>query len=132
MLKTEADGLKLMPPSATLTRWPTKPCATCVRAAPRPVDTTQKSSRMEPSQITLSPADIAAVRRMAQRLGKTETELLHEAVADFMRRASVDNWKMTLTKVKGMWADHPDAPDTRQLRGEWQGRSQQLAGAGDE
>ena len=41
---------------------------------------------MEPAQLTLSPDDSADVRRLAQRLGKTETELLHEAVAALMRQ----------------------------------------------
>ena len=43
---------------------------------------------MEPDQLILSPADSADVRRLAQRLGKTETELLHEAVAELLRQRS--------------------------------------------
>ena len=80
---------------------------------------------MEPDQLILSPADSADVRRLAQRLGKTETELLHEAVAELLRRASLENWKAALNQAKGMWADHPEVPDTRALRAGWQARTGQ-------
>ena len=89
-------------------------------------------SIMEPFQLTLSPTDSADVRRLAQRLGKTETELLHEAVAALMQQASLQNWKTALSRIEGMWADHPDVPNISELRAGWQERGQQLTGSGDE
>ena len=78
---------------------------------------------MTPDQLVLSPADSADVRRLAQRLGKTEAELLHEAVAELLRSASLENWQEALSQAKGMWAAHPDAPDTNALRAGWQART---------
>ena len=87
---------------------------------------------MEPDQLVLSPADSADVRLLAQRLGKTETELLHEAVAALLKQAALQNWKTALDNVKGMWADHPDVPDVRELRAGWQERNERTANSNDE
>jgi predicted DNA-binding protein len=40
---------------------------------------------MQSTQFTLSPADSEAVRQLAQRTGKTEAEVLHEAVEKLMQ-----------------------------------------------
>ena len=83
---------------------------------------------MQPAQLTLSPADSEAVRQLAQRTGKTETELLHEAVADLLRRATLESWQTALRRVRGMWADQPESevPDVSALRAEWENRAQQF------
>ncbi|MFD1470170.1 hypothetical protein ACFQ48_18220 [Hymenobacter caeli] len=83
---------------------------------------------MQPDQLALSPADSEAVRQLAQRTGKAETELLHEAVAELMQRATLENWQVALRRVKGMWADHPDAPDVRKLREGWENRMEDITG----
>ncbi len=83
---------------------------------------------MPPDQLALSPADSDAVRQLAQRTGRAETDLLHEAVAALMRQATLENWQAALRRAKGMWADHPEAPDVQQLRGEWEHRAERLAG----
>ena len=38
--------------------------------------------------LTLSPADSEAVRQLAQRTGKPEADLLHEAVEKLMQQAA--------------------------------------------
>ncbi|RYY15603.1 MAG: hypothetical protein EOO36_12445 [Cytophagaceae bacterium] len=82
---------------------------------------------MQSTQLALSPTDSEAVRQLARRTGKAEAELLHEAVEKLMQQAALENWQVALQQVEGMWADHPDAPDARQLRGEWEGRADRLA-----
>lgn len=81
---------------------------------------------MQSDQLALSPADSEAVRQLAQRTGKPETELLHEAVTELMRRATLESWQTALRRVRGMWADHPEVPDVPALRAEWENRSQQF------
>jgi predicted DNA-binding protein len=78
---------------------------------------------MQSTQFTLSPADSEAVRQLAQRTGKTEAEVLHEAVEKLMQQAALESWQAALRQVEGMWADHPDA---QQLRAEWHGRAERL------
>jgi predicted DNA-binding protein len=82
---------------------------------------------MQSNQLALSPADSEAVRQLAQRTGKAEAELLHEAVEKLMQQAALENWQAALRQVEGLWADHPDAPDARQLRTEWESRGDRLA-----
>ena len=74
-----------------------------------------------PDQLTLSPADSEAVRQLAQRTGKPEAELLHEAVEKLMQQAALENWQAALRRVEGMWAEREDLPDFDQLRANgWQ------------
>ena len=87
---------------------------------------------MQPDQLLLSPADSEAVRQLAQRTGKPEAELLHEAVEKLMQQAALENWQAALRRVEGMWADHPDPPDARELRADWNTRLDRLFPAGDE
>ena len=46
---------------------------------------------MPTNQFTLSPDDSEAVRQLAQRTGKTEAELLHEAIEKLMQQAALEN-----------------------------------------
>lgn len=85
---------------------------------------------MPSTSLTLSSADSEAVRQLAQRTGKPEAELLHTAVEKLMQQAALESWQAALHQVEGLWADHPDAPDTRQLRAEWEGRADRLADPG--
>ena len=82
-----------------------------------------------PDQLTLSPADSEAVRQLAQRIGKPEAELLHEAVEKLMQQAGLENWQAALRRVEGMWADHADVPDIQELRAEWNTRLDRLDSA---
>lgn len=77
--------------------------------------------------LTLSPADSEAVRQLAQRTGKAEAELLHEAVEKLLQQAALENWQAALHQIEGMWANHSEAPDPRQLRAEWEHRADRLA-----
>ena len=68
------------------------------------------------------------MRRIARRVGKTEAAILHEAFSKIMQEAETEDWRVALHRVEGMWADHPDAPDARQLRSEWNTRLDRLTG----
>ncbi len=73
---------------------------------------------MQPDQLALSPADSDAVRQLAQRTGRAETELLHEAVAALMRQASAANRLAALRQARGIWEDRTDLPDFDRVRTE--------------
>lgn len=76
---------------------------------------------MQPDQLLLSPADSEAVRQLAQRTGKSEDELLHEAIANLMRQAPTASRLTALRQARGMWEHRSDLPDFMQLRAEgWQ------------
>jgi hypothetical protein len=71
---------------------------------------------MQSNQLTLSPADSEAVRQLAQRTGKTEAEILHEAVEKLMQQASADSRLTALRQARGMWENRTDLPDFNQVR----------------
>ena len=71
---------------------------------------------MQVDQLILSPADSEAVRQLAQRTGKGEDELLHEAVATLMQQASTTNRLAALRQARGMWEHRTDLPDFEQMR----------------
>jgi hypothetical protein len=71
---------------------------------------------MQSNQLALSPADSEAVRQLAQRTGKTEAEILHEAVEKLMQQASTDSRLAALRQARGMWQSRIDLPDFSQIR----------------
>ena len=58
------------------------------------------------------------LRELAQQTGKTQDELLHEAVARFLRQAQPDNQLALLRQGRGLWKDRADLPDIGSLRNE--------------
>jgi hypothetical protein len=73
---------------------------------------------MQSDQLALSPADSEAVRQLAQRTGRTEAALLHEAVEKLMQQASTLNRLAALRGARGMWEHRPNLPDFDQVRAE--------------
>lgn len=67
-------------------------------------------------QITLSDAEQAELRAMAEQTGKAEEELLHEGLGLILERVRSMNWKTSLRKGRGLWRDRTDLPDLRELR----------------
>lgn len=67
-------------------------------------------------QITLTDAEQAALRAMAERTGKGEEELMHEGLEMLLEQSGVVSWKAALRKGYGLWRDRTDLPDLRELR----------------
>ncbi len=69
-------------------------------------------------QITLSDAEQQALRAMAERTGKGEEELMHEALDQFRARVELEERRAVLQRVWGLWKDRDDLPDFEQMRAE--------------
>ena len=72
----------------------------------------------------LTDSEIVALQALARLTGKTEDELLQEAVKVVIKEAGEAEAKRqqrlkSLRKVKGMWKDRDDLPDFEQLRKKW-------------
>ena len=73
---------------------------------------------MVTAQISLSDAQSEALRMLAQTSGKTEDQLLQEAIEHFLRQAGESNRLTMLRQAKGIWKDRSDLPELRELRAE--------------
>jgi len=73
---------------------------------------------METAQINLTNAESEALRTLAQRTGKTEADLLHEAIESFLGQAESRPRLALLRQAKGIWKDRDDLPDFGALRAE--------------
>ena len=69
--------------------------------------------------IHLSEQETEALRDLAQQTGKTQDELLHEAVARLLADVQVPNRLALLRQGRGIWKDRTDLPDLCTLRAEF-------------
>lgn len=79
---------------------------------------------MTTAQINLTDSQADALHELARRTGKTEDELLREAVEKLIievgeAEAERKKWLESLRQAKGIWKDRDDLPDFRELRKEF-------------
>lgn len=60
---------------------------------------------MQTSQIELSDQQASAIQTIAQQTGKTEHEILSEAIAQFIHQFAIENRQSLLQQARGMWQD---------------------------
>lgn len=73
---------------------------------------------MQRTQIYLTDKEKKAVRSIARRLGKTQSEVIRTAVDRFIDRESTGNKLDLLRSGRGIWRDRQDLPDFEGLRRE--------------
>ena len=61
----------------------------------------------------------AALETMAQHLGKTPEELVHDAVKQLIAQFQSEDRLSLLRQARGMWKDRTDFPSLTDLRREW-------------
>ena len=81
---------------------------------------------MERTQIYLTEREKKALRAMARRLGKTQSELIRTAVDRFVDREDQGSRLELLRAARGMWLARIDLPDFGLVRRELD-RSRQQA-----
>ena len=60
-----------------------------------------------------------ALETMAQHLGKTPDELVHDAVKQLIAEFQSEDRLSLLRQARGMWKDRTDLPSLTDLRCEW-------------
>ena len=60
---------------------------------------------MQTSHIELSDQQVSAIQTIAQQTGKTEYEILSEAIAQFIHQFAIANRQALLQQARGMWHD---------------------------
>lgn len=73
---------------------------------------------VERTQIYLTDKEKKALRSIARRLGKTQSEVIRAAVDRFIERESMGGTIDLLRSGRGLWKDRRDLPDFEMLRRE--------------
>jgi len=68
------------------------------------------------NQIYLTEEENSALARLARSLGQGKSELIREAVDEFIGRRDLSGRLKNLRAGRGMWAGKGAAPDIRKIR----------------
>jgi hypothetical protein len=71
------------------------------------------------TEINLTEEERAALEEISRRTGKSENELIREAVDQLIARFQRDARPDLMKKARGIWKDRQDLPDLDRLRSEW-------------
>jgi hypothetical protein len=74
---------------------------------------------MVSTAITLTEQEQLSLRAIAQQTGKTQDELLHEAVMQFLAQFQQTRRRALLQQARGIWQDRTDLPSLETLRREF-------------
>ena len=72
----------------------------------------------------LTEQEQTALETMAQRLGKTLDEIIHDAVKQLIAQFQSEDRLSLLRQARGMWKDRTDLPALTDLRREWDRQSE--------
>lgn len=70
------------------------------------------------TQIYLTEHEQAALRAMAQVTGKSQSQLIRDAVDHLLEHSSSESKQQILAAAAGLWKDRLDLPDFAELRRE--------------
>ena len=73
---------------------------------------------MTTAQVTLTDVEAEAVRALSQSRGKTQEEILREAISQFVTQHVTKDRLAALRQARGLWRERQDLPDLAELRAE--------------
>ena len=73
---------------------------------------------MPTAQITLTEQERTTLNWIAQQTGKTEDELIHQAIEQFLEESWKTHRRTLLQQARGMWQDRTDLAALAAVRAE--------------
>lgn len=70
------------------------------------------------TQIYLSTEERQGLQSLARQLGRSQSDLIREAIDGFLERHRPDERLARLRRARGLWRDREDIPSLAVLRGE--------------
>jgi hypothetical protein len=74
---------------------------------------------MVEAELNLTEQERSVLQEISRRTGKTEGELIREAVGQLINGFQVENRLALMQKARGIWKDRGDLPAFEDLRREW-------------
>ena len=74
---------------------------------------------MTTAQITLTETESQALQALSRLKGKTQEELLHEAVDHILAQHKTQDRLTALRQARGIWKEREDIPTVEELQREW-------------
>ncbi|MFY8217070.1 MAG: ribbon-helix-helix protein, CopG family [Chthoniobacterales bacterium] len=71
------------------------------------------------TQVYLTEDESSAITRLSSALGHGKSELIRQAIDEFIDRRDTTNRLKKLRAARGIWAERQDIPDVRQMRAEF-------------
>jgi Arc/MetJ-type ribon-helix-helix transcriptional regulator len=71
------------------------------------------------TEIYLTDSEQEALRSLAQDTGRSQSELIREAIDAMLERREPVDRRAAMRQAQGMWSDRDDLPDLRELRNEF-------------
>jgi len=68
------------------------------------------------TQIYITEEESTSIARLSQALGHGKSEIIRQAIDEFIHRRDSTKRLKALQAARGMWADRPDLPDARAMR----------------
>lgn len=69
--------------------------------------------------LNLTDQERSALQEISRRTGKTEGDLIREAVGRLIDGFQIENRQILMRKAKGIWKDRNDMPAFEAMRREW-------------
>jgi len=71
------------------------------------------------TQVYLTEEESSAITRLSRALGHGKSELIRQAIDEFIDRRDTTNRLKKLRAARGIWAERQDSPDMRKMRAEF-------------
>ena len=74
---------------------------------------------MAETELDLTEEERSLLQEIARRTGRSESELIHEAISRLIDGFAAENRLSLFRQAKGIWKDRSDLPVFEELRQEW-------------